>query len=612
MTSCECQCAEPGSVDQICREDGQCPCRSNYGSRTCGHCSPGYYSYPDCKPCNCELYGSYGLSCEQVTGQCDCRPTFQGVMCDSCKEGFYNYPICEVCNCNPSGAKEIPGYPLGGCGMVVTGQLCECKERVTGRICDRCKPGYYGLNRNNPLGCDACMCYTPGTVSGLNVCDQENGQCICKVDVTGQNCDTCIDGFYGLTENNPFGCVECDCDMGGSVSPVCDKRTGQCRCKPRVQGRRCERPESLHFYPTLHQFVYEIEDGYTPEGTPVRYGFDQTVFPDFSWRGYAVLTQVQPEVIMDININKPSLYRLIYRYHNLNDETVRGEVVLKPRSDRQDTQRSEVFFSATNSPDFATVGSSTSMYDFDYMVLIPQAYYEATVLQQRVTRPLIYMCLQYNYPDITEFPVTFGQDGFIIDVDGNRTRTQVFTDKVILDELGIPALAQLNENQVMLKNHSLDVPVMTRVPNPGLYTLVFNYYTFSDKTKNLDVNVRTLNGDMDGKVLVTNCDYSYARGLSVLCRQVMKGSDDMPSVVNITDSAELTITGPYDINVAIGSVVAIPYSDCIASRYSVPVGTTKIEFEDPPNEGLRVDLDNLPPRILDKSTGLVRLNSTVV
>lgn len=53
----------------------------------------------------------------------------------------------------------------------------------------------------------ACMCYTPGTVSGLNVCDQESGQCICKVDVTGQNCDTCIDGFYGLTENNPFGCV---------------------------------------------------------------------------------------------------------------------------------------------------------------------------------------------------------------------------------------------------------------------------------------------------------------------------------------------------------------------------------------------------------------------
>lgn len=67
---------------------------------------------------------------------------------------------------------------------------------------------------------------------------------------------------------------------------------------------------------------------------------------------------------MDVNINKPSLYRLIYRYHNLNDEAVRGEVVLTPRSERHDIQRSEVFFSETDSPDFATVGSSTSMYDF--------------------------------------------------------------------------------------------------------------------------------------------------------------------------------------------------------------------------------------------------------
>ena len=37
------------------------------------------------------------------------------------------------CNCNLAGAKEVPGYPLGGCGEVIQGHLCECKERV---ICD--------------------------------------------------------------------------------------------------------------------------------------------------------------------------------------------------------------------------------------------------------------------------------------------------------------------------------------------------------------------------------------------------------------------------------------------------------------------------------------------
>jgi hypothetical protein len=27
------------------------------------------------------------------------------------------------------------------------------------------------------------------------------------------------------------------------------------------------RPTDLHFIPSLHQFIYEIEDGYTPDGS---------------------------------------------------------------------------------------------------------------------------------------------------------------------------------------------------------------------------------------------------------------------------------------------------------------------------------------------------------
>ena len=53
------------------------------------------------------------------------------------------------------------------------------------------------------------------------------------------------------------------------------------------------RPTDLHFIPSLHQFIYEIEDGYTPDGSRIRYGFDESVFPAFSWRGYAILNYVQ-------------------------------------------------------------------------------------------------------------------------------------------------------------------------------------------------------------------------------------------------------------------------------------------------------------------------------
>ena len=60
--------------------------------------------------------------------------------------------MCEECNCDPSG---VPGtfFAQGGCANVQPGTLCTCKERVTGRICDTCKPLFWKLEANNPDGC---------------------------------------------------------------------------------------------------------------------------------------------------------------------------------------------------------------------------------------------------------------------------------------------------------------------------------------------------------------------------------------------------------------------------------------------------------------------------
>lgn len=629
----ECQCAEPGSIEKVCREDGQCPCKPNFGGRTCGRCHPGFYRYPDCASCNCDRYGSYGETCEQLSGQCDCRLTFDGLSCSKCKEGFYNYPMCEECNCNPAGAKEIPGYPLGGCGEVIKGQLCECKERVMGRICDQCMPGYFKLDRNNPLGCEECSCYAPGTVAGLNMCHASSGQCTCKLDVVGRRCDTCASGFYGLSEANPFGCTECDCDSGGSINLRCEQRTGQCPCKPRVGGRRCDVPERNHFYPTLQQFKYEIEDGHTPEGSRIRYGFDETFFPNFSWRGYAILTAIQPEVEMDIEIKKPSLYRLIYRYVNVNNNVLRGQVMLKPHNPTDVTQSSEVFFQVTTEPMFVTVGSGRD-YEFvlnpgrwtvsisspdilllDYMVLVPDAYYEATVLQEKVTRPCKIPgdqgpCVSYGYPDLETFPTVIGGSGFVIDRNGSRIPTQVFPNQIILDELGIPTLAQLDNSQRELN-------LNLQVPRPGDYVLVFNYFALSNRSQELDVEANVDGQTTLGTVLLYSCKYS------VLCRQVMKNIDDMPSVITINDTINIRVTGDQDVDVAIGSVVAIPYDEwslgfirpsiiciringiCVVSGYTIPSSGLRIDFEDPPNSNLIATV--VPNHITEK--GLIELNN---
>jgi laminin alpha 3/5 len=56
---------------------------------------------------------------------------------------------------------------------------------------------------------------------------------------------------------------------------------------------------------------YEAEDGMTPDRKPVRFAIDTTEFPDYSWRGFAVFSPIQDEIQLDVEISKPSVYRLL-------------------------------------------------------------------------------------------------------------------------------------------------------------------------------------------------------------------------------------------------------------------------------------------------------------
>ena len=66
---------------------------------------------------------------------------------------------------------------------------------MTGRKCDLCKSLYWDLQSWNPEGCKECGCNRNGTIGGIGVCDQLDGQCACKAAVGGADgkCGECQD-----------------------------------------------------------------------------------------------------------------------------------------------------------------------------------------------------------------------------------------------------------------------------------------------------------------------------------------------------------------------------------------------------------------------------------
>ncbi|VDM61018.1 unnamed protein product [Angiostrongylus costaricensis] len=569
----ECKCVGAGAKALECdMSTGQCPCYSNFTGRICDKCAVGFYDYPNCKACGCFIDGAKGQACDS-RGQCYCKENFEGERCDRCKPNFYNFPTCEECNCHPAGVT----LDFAGCDKVKPGELCSCRKNVDGRICDQCKPTFWDLQYHHEDGCVECRCHLNGTLSMLDICDLRFGQCVCKRNTAGRQCEKCADGFFNLQGFNQLGCEPCKCDIGGALRADCDALTGQCRCRPRVTGLQCDKPIENHYFPTLWHHQYEAEDGHTDDQRPVRFAVDKDQFPDFSWRGYAVFSTIQDKVLLDIDVAKASVYKLLLSYHNPTTVPVTAFITVAPKmTHSQDIEQSEkVALVPTEIPSVKevtvagkpfvlnpgkwSISVSTKQRLFlDFVVVLPAEYYLGSILKERAAPPCeahtAYntTCVDLLYPpmamsarvDVTENPDTFKE----VHMDGTTSdlKKVMYFRLCLLNIIGPAAFVQTGEKEKVTE-------AKIEVPEDYEYVVVVEYHNLARYQLPIAVEL-SQEGNMvaNGTISIHHCPFA------TFCREVVV-DDGKVSVIPLTKgsaTAQLVVPPMTEFGLAAINLIA--------------------------------------------------------
>ena len=175
--------------------------------------------------------------------------------------------------------------------------------------------------------------------SATQTCNHITGECECKPNVVGPQCDSCRENYYQPDPNE--GCLPCDCNPGGSTSTQCDVVTGQCDCKPGVTGLKCNEVVPGNFFPAIDHLRLEAESAVLlpPSVLTLATGEGET----FTGTGYYRAVEGEGIARFDrsVTFQQSGTYEVLFRY-NLVGALVWETVTLTIRTDQGEDEAGAV------------------------------------------------------------------------------------------------------------------------------------------------------------------------------------------------------------------------------------------------------------------------------
>lgn len=181
-----------------------------------------------------------------------------------------------------------------------------------------------------------------------------------------------------------------------------------------------------------------------------------------------------------------------------------------------------------------TISVKTDKFLFlDYFVLLPAAYYEASILTKKIHNPCelgdLESCRHFKYPSIEDFsPISRG-----FNADGEDA-SELYTDDEHLNLVHSKPLPLLTELQQSLTY------ITTDIPHAGKYIVVIDYVTERKYPDSYELKVKLVGSDQpEGFISVPSCLYT------TVCRQPVIDEDSKEQVFTLSQpgsqSFQLTV-----------------------------------------------------------------------